>query len=828
MSGPLAGSWSSRSRRTGAALLVATLSTACAWAVRSPAQAGPGGSEDLLKSPPFDRITLNDGTVVTVEPISPRPLPPYDPKKDAEAARKAAENVPAREGNIFTDKEKDAKAAYEKRQRDKQGIGQINEITIKPLESDTLYRVRRANIKTVEYYEDLLLAAGESMVKRRDFARAFEHYLAVEQRDPNWKGLESRVRRLLLEEGAAALLDGDIGKGLRLLRELQQRQADYPGLAEQLSKAYGGRIAGHLRNGSYAEGRKLLHELKQLAPEHELVREATTLYMARAKSAADRADATADPAVKVDALAEALRVWPELDGAAAKFQAAFGAMPTLDVAVVDVPRPVGPWIRTPADERTTRLFYQPLLAGTGEDATQGKLPGQLAGSLESADLGRRVTITLRDGPVWDDGSGPVSSTDVVRSLAERARAGSPQFQARWAELLRRIEPVDPKTVILGLERTTLKPEAWLLGPIGPAHAGGDGQVSTPDGSRRTVTSGPYRLGSLNENEAVYLARDAAGGAGSKLLRIREVRTPDGSAALRALRRGEVTLIEHLPPDRVAGLAEDAELRVGKYAEPSLHLLALDGRNPVLRNRTLRRGISLAIDRKGILEEDVLKRAVDEHNQPLDGLFARGSYADAPDVRPLETDRLLARMLVAAGRKELGDEPIRLRLEYPTRPDVRAAVPRLVAALRDAGLEIEPVALSEAELEAGLRDGRRFDLAYRVRSCPEPIADAGPLICPGYDASPSEDALSSVASARTLQVLLQLEHATEFPTARGLVVQLDRESRDELPVIPLWQLEDHYAWRARLKGIGPEGSRLYDGIESWEVEPWYARDPWSSP
>jgi peptide/nickel transport system substrate-binding protein len=74
----------------------------------------------------------------------------------------------------------------------------------------------------------------------------------------------------------------------------------------------------------------------------------------------------------------------------------------------------------------------------------------------------------------------------------------------------------------------------------------------------------------------------------------------------------------------------------------------------------------------------------------------------------------------------------------------------------------------------------------------------------------------------------LELATEFPTARGLVIQLDRESRDELPVIPLWQIDDHYAWRSRLTGPGEKTGGLYDRITEWEISPWYARDPWSSP
>jgi peptide/nickel transport system substrate-binding protein len=61
----------------------------------------------------------------------------------------------------------------------------------------------------------------------------------------------------------------------------------------------------------------------------------------------------------------------------------------------------------------------------------------------------------------------------------------------------------------------------------------------------------------------------------------------------------------------------------------------------------------------------------------------------------------------------------------------------------------------------------------------------------------------------------------------LAIQIDRESRDELPVIPLWQLADHYAWRDRLKGPADSASVFYRGIETWEIAPWVARDPWNT-
>ena len=77
-------------------------------------------------------------------------------------------------------------------------------------------------------------------------------------------------------------------------------------------------------------------------------------------------------------------------------------------------------------------------------------------------------------------------------------------------------------------------------------------------------------------------------------------------------------------------------------------------------------------------------------------------------------------------------------------------------------------------------------------------------------------------------MLQLERAGDPSTAPGLATQIDRESRNELAVIPLWQLEDHYAWRSRLRGPAPTADDLYDHLERWEISPWIARDPWDAP
>ena len=131
----------------------------------------------------------------------------------------------------------------------------------------------------------------------------------------------------------------------------------------------------------------------------------------------------------------------------------------------------------------------------------------------------------------------------------------------------------------------------------------------------------------------------------------------------------------MPPDQVVGLAASPEIKVAQYAKPVVHFLALDGRNPALRSRSLRRGLSYAIDRKALLEDYVIKREAEAPDAVADGPFPKGSYADAPGVKPLEGHLWLAKMLVAAARKEMNNAPIKLNLEYPSIPEVRAIVPR---------------------------------------------------------------------------------------------------------------------------------------------------------
>ncbi len=269
-----------------------------------------------------------------------------------------------------------------------------------------LSRSKRTSIKKIEYFEDLLLEESDRLATAHDYARAFECCLRVQIRNPRWKGLDDRVNNVLFAEGRKALQSGDGEKGLRLMRELLARKRDYPGLLDQVGDAYAKRIERAIKIGLYARGRRILRELEELAPENEHVKEMRDQFVEKATRRVTDTRSAPVPE-RLDALVEALRIWPELEGAEALYEKAFAAEPTLEVAVTDVASPIGPWIRSPADARVSRMLYFPVLAGDDD---------RFAGENDSTS-----SRTWSNRLTWVDGW---SSRSVLASSGPTARGRS--------------------------------------------------------------------------------------------------------------------------------------------------------------------------------------------------------------------------------------------------------------------------------------------------------------------------------------------------------------------------------------------------------------------
>jgi len=247
------------------------------------------------------------------------------------------------------------------------------------------------------------------------------------------------------------------------------------------------------------------------------------------------------------------------------------------------------------------------------------------------------------------------------------------------------------------------------------------------------------------------------------------------------------------------------------------------RRPALRNRTLRKAIAYAVNTREILESVLL---AGPDGELVSGPFARDSFAYDESIDPRRFDRTLAWSLAETVRLQRGGKLPKLTLRYRAIEEVRVACEAIRDDLTGAGIEVEIIERLERELEDDIANGRDYDLAYRIVRLGEedPIGEVSGLFCSGVRRSVQELSSAEVASPWLRQLFVQLENETHWPAVRAGLREVHRLSYDDAAIVPLWQLTEHFAFNMRLRGIEPVQDTLYQGVETWEVEPWFAKDP----
>jgi ABC-type oligopeptide transport system substrate-binding subunit len=64
----------------------------------------------------------------------------------------------------------------------------------------------------------------------------------------------------------------------------------------------------------------------------------------------------------------------------------------------------------------------------------------------------------------------------------------------------------------------------------------------------------------------------------------------------------------------------------------------------------------------------------------------------------------------------------------------------------------------------------------------------------------------------------LDTATNWKDVRSRLAELHQLSDHELPIIPLWQTVNYFAYRASTQGLGDAPMTLYQNISEWSVAP----------
>ncbi len=429
--------------------------------------------------------------------------------------------------------------------------------------------------------------------------------------------------------------------------------------------------------------------------------------------------------------------------------------------------------------------------------------------------GRLVALfTLRSGATWQDGR--AITTDDVRFALDDDRAAPVGTVRRWmADRVERIDAVDDRHVVF----TYRDGERWPLYPLAPhvlpAHLlAGASPAQRAAYDREPVHAGPFRETSWAAGYGMTLRPFDGYVLGPPRLAFLQIRFYRGEGAvLDALRRGEVDVAPSpaveanvtTALDRFAG--PDAPLRAQYRQSTRLEMLRI-GTRGAFADRSVRRALLLAIDRRAIVDDLFAGRVLVPRSYLVPPLDVAAPALDAPARDVPAASGLLARAGFERGSlgvQERGEQRLAVTLLVAGGSESRSAAARRVAS------DLAAVGIAATPLERPLPEITRLVAAndYDLALVPEQADDAHRASAAYAGLDPWFDVLLAAAAAED-----------SGPDRTSLYAELQHEWGARLPGIPLYQVLAVDVSRANLAGVvsSPTGEPL-----TWNVADWSFRE-----
>ncbi len=822
----------------------------------------------LYEQDPFDRITLNkvnNDAVLEIKPLSKEMLP----------ERRVPDPLP--KTGVLTVQLRDRATKYEVQWFAIAEMKLFEQLVLE--EAAALVATAGASIDEA----NALKQAGEapqSAAKRQQadarLDRAYDYFAFLEERHAELPGLPPAMEEYLRQESRAAWFKDDFDTALAMIRELHQRGSEWANLDAAMGQPTDKLIDHYVsKKGDYRNARQLLRNLAEWFPEQPFVAKWEVELRRRAAALLEQAEAAVDGGEPTQ-MAEAARlcrriaeIWPELPGARQLAATLHERHPRVTVGV-SIPavalRPAA--LADAAARRSGRLVYRTLTELTAVGSEGGEYSCPLGSiDVESPD---RITLQIHANVGFASTEATLTGYDVSRQLLALATPGAAAYRVDWADLLAGVSVEKTYTVAADLRRRHVRPDALLTAVVAPYTSSGGVQLPPPSNGP-FVRPVPTEEGSVFAVNPHYFAV-----ARRKPKEIIERHFAKGARAIRALRRGEVDVIDRVNPWDLRvrdaaivlrGAVPGEQIAVGAYALPRIHCLIPNVRRKPTSSRTFRRALVYGIERQAILDQltaaEKTEGGAAAGTTPAGGAVLSGpfpvgrssidpiGYACDPKIRERRRayEPYLAMGLAEIGLREVGMagtvKPAAAAEETPASDEAAAAANGETTTTADVPVEptmrplvlaypnheIAHVACTSIRQQLGLigvpvelrpLDGplprtvpQDVDLLYAELAMWEPAVDARRLL--------GEDGMTGGCSPYMSQALRQLDAARDWDEVKQHLHDIHRIAHDDVAIVPLWQLTDHFAFRTNLRGIAAAPISLYQHVERWELDFRYATD-----
>jgi hypothetical protein len=586
-------------------------------------------------------------------------------------------------------------------------------------------------------------------------------------------------------------------------------------------------IERYLRDGDYQAARSVLAfwqtEFRDLAPA------AAARWQQRFQAAAARQSTEAARLIREKqyvaarkAVGKARAIWPQLEEAATLTAQIQRDFPFVTVGVLEAAPRHPQWRADCWPALRAGRLTQRLLAELIDFGAEGGVYHSPFGELAVDESGRQATFKL-NAP---DHAAGVTADALARHLLSFAQPASSFFRPDFASLLSGVALDPPDAVRLRFSRIHVRPEALL-------------QIPLPEGTG----AAEFSIADQSPEQIVFSARSAASLEPGRLHAIVEQTLADDEAAVAALVAGDIDVLDRVPPWHLKRLRDAQGIQVESYRLPTVHVLIPNFRRPLIARREFRRALCFGIDRQWIVERVLLGGQSAAGFEVISGPFPAGASLSDPlrygynnQLAPRPFEPRLAAILAAvawanvqssgrpgqsdsdapdgrrAGPSQAPPQPAGsadlpvLTLAHAADPVARLACQSIQAQLEREGIKLQLKEFTADELLAGRVD---CDLRYAELAVWEPVADARRILGPA-------SLTAELRSPHLDAALRRLDLAGNWNDVRARLAELHEIAHHELPVIPLWQTINHFAYRASVRGIGRLPVTLYQNIESWST------------
>ncbi len=416
---------------------------------------------------------------------------------------------------------------------------------------------------------------------------------------------------------------------------------------------------------------------------------------------------------------------------------------------------------------------------------------------------------LRHGVRFHDGR-PLTSRDVKWTLDSVIGGNVISTKSAAYRFVDHIDTPDDYTVVFHMK----EPFATLLWNLSDGAIGVVPYGSGAEQTRHPIGTGPFRFVSAQQDRDVIIERnDDYWGPQPHLERVRFLVVPDTTTRALELRKGSADIASNaLTPDMVLALQRETNLVVQRGSGSVLTYLALNCRDPILRNPQVRQALAYAIDRGPMLQ--YLWRGF---ARPADSVLPPQSWAYNGEAPRYNYNPNRARQLLdQSGYPAVNGVRFHLTMKTSTEESTRLLAAVLQQQLQDIGIALDIRTFEFATFFSDVTHG-----AFQMYSLRWIGSNEDPDIFEyAFHSSkfPPHGANRSFYSNPRVDTLIdQARSELDQNTRKQLYAELQVILAQDVPYINLWYIDNVLVHSKRVVDLELNPSGNYDFLKTAELE-----------